>query len=307
MNARRHFLCLCPIWNHRHETTQSAIACFLEQRLPENTKATLLLLDDRPEELCHAHPPVVRIQRQKWYRSHRGTVNHIIHSQWFPRKCESLGEKYRQGIAAIEALSASFEYDLLAKGPYYTHYAIWDDDDLFLPGHLESAVACYESDPAVKWTYPDTVFSTYGNNVQIETTGGRFWSSVTMDAQYLKAVGGFEQGLACGHDQINLGKLTNGGGKRGVPQGPTYIYRWGAEQESHASGHATGFWDESWYSATRPSNSNRMPYSPYMDENAVWAFSEIAKKFPEVHKRQVFPMQTLSFEQQELDGHARFG
>jgi hypothetical protein len=291
-----HFLCLCPIWNHRHETTQSAIACFLAQKLPEKTAATLLLLDDRPDTAQH--------QTYNYVGDHAAQEKRYIASLFFQQRQGSLGLKYTEGIKA--------QTSRLKDPDYYSHIAIWDDDDLFLPGHLASAVAAYETSPDVTWTYPDEVFSTFGNQVQIEQTGGRFWSSMTTSLSYLQAyIGGFELGLASGYDQITLGKLKTGPGKRGIPSGPTYVYRWGAEAENHTSGYSKGFHDETWYDETPYSNSRKRAYWPVFDGNAKWVWDEIATKYPEVWRTRgdwkLVSDPAKNPPEEDLVGHGRWG
>jgi len=288
-----HFLCLCPVWNHRHETTQSAIACFLAQKLPENTAATLLVLDDRPFERSHLGSWGTLPHSNKW-----------ISSVFFKKRQASLGVKYTKGIEA--------QTSRLKDPDYYSHIAIWDDDDLFLPGHLAAAVAAYETSPDVTWTFPDEVFSTFGNQVRIEQTGGRFWSSMTTSLSYLQAyIGGFELGLASGYDQITVGKLIAGPGKRGIPSGPTYVYRWGAEAENHTSGYSKGFYDETWYEETPYSSSHQRPYRPVFDPNATWTWDEIATKYPEVWRTRgdwrLVSDPAKNPPEEDLVGHGRWG
>lgn len=307
-----HFLCLCPIWNHRHATTQSAIACFVEQRLPDNVWATLILIDDRPPDDQHT---------AKSYQSildYRGGIpardRKFIRSRFMWRRAASLGEKYNEGLEA-----AAHWYGFHDRGgtrdaaeavaPEVSHIAIWDDDDLFLPGHLEQAVAVYEADPDVQWTYPTQVFSTYGNNPHIEEGDGRFWSSSTFSIWTLTRAGGFVTEKIAGYDQATLGKLRATGHKCGRPILPTYVYRW--EGENHTSGYSNGFHDTQWYEDTPHSTSKKLSYAPLFDVNASWTFDELAQKFPNiwgvVGSERLAHTGPLSGKDDELEGHARWG
>ena len=213
---RPHFLCLMPVWNHRHETTQNALRCFLDQTYKN---ATLAIIDDRPKT---ARISASVTQWREWRYMHNVCILRPQSDQKFP----SIAAKYNYALEHM--------HTHIPGG--YTHVAIWDDDDGFTENHLEHAAWYYGT--GALWTYPDTVFTTFGGSLKVEPTEGRFWSSITFDRKCLDPWGGlFPDRKNVGQDQMFLGELkTRFGDSRATPKLFTYVYRWGAEGEQPWSG-----------------------------------------------------------------------
>lgn len=242
------FLCLMPVWNHRTETIENAIQCFLDQRYKD---ATLVICDDRPKE-----SQIQGILTE-------ATTQSILFVPASER-IESLPKKYNQMLAA----SSHIDWDAVA---------IWDDDDGFTPMHLQLANDLYESDTSIKWTYPDTILADYRGLNQIPSEG-RFWSSITVSRELLESIGGFEETRQCGHDQLFLRKVSDAV-PPGRPSIPTYVYRWGNNGENHCSGYSQGVSDESWWNKTPHSHTGR-PIVPAYDIHYLETLSEIRRRFP---------------------------
>lgn len=245
------FVCLCPIWNHRHDTIQNAVQCFLDQT---HREATLVLIDDRPAE-C-------RTRVSEFANS--VFPQHILYLG-LPDRQATLGDKYNAGLDVVDELRAGdpkrFRWDAIA---------IWDDDDGFLPTHLENAANAYRKHPEALWTYPDTVYTTFGGYVHTEDTGGRFWSSITFKRELLERMNGaprFQPVAACGHDQMFLGAAKQIAPPVVPEGGPTYVYRWdGRNAENHTSGYSQGFSDTEWMEKTPYSCSGGQELIPGYDD-----------------------------------------
>lgn len=258
---RPHFLCLMPVWNHRHETTQNALRCFLDQTYKN---ATLAIIDDRPRK--------AQISMTLWDWGNWESVGvHYLHKHT-DQKFPSIAAKYNYAL----------EYMNKHRSLEYTHVAIWDDDDGFTENHLEHAAWHYGT--GALWTYPDKVFTTFGGSLNVEPTEGRFWSSITFDRKCLDPWGGlFPDRKNVGQDQMFLGELkTRFGDSRATPTLPTYVYRWGAEGEQHWSGLSRGFDCESSWDACPHSVSGK-PLEAVYDEFYIETRREIEAYYQQNH------------------------
>jgi hypothetical protein len=252
------FVCLMPVWNHRHETIENAMQCFLDQRYPFRA---LLVVDDRPANARLADMnSTALLEAGIFYVS-------------LPERAKTLPDKYNQGLREV----------LVDGSPIPTHVAIWDDDDGFTPRHLELAAAEYAKNPAIMWTYPDTVLTTYGEQLHTQPSGGRFWSSITFDLRCIadgEGGYGFPVTKAVGQDVLFLRMLRAKHGQPGKPAVPTYIYRWGREREHHTSAVSTGFYCERWWEATPHSISNGL-FLPKYDTFYLETLQDLETGFPE--------------------------
>ena len=267
MNQPPFFLCLAPLWNHRQETIENSIQCFLDQTYSHKR---LLLIDDRPGD---ARP-------DRFWNSTSLMPPQVeyTHSNW---RFASLPSKYNWAMNR-----ASFASMWLERGPV-SHIAIWDDDDGFSPRHLELAAEAYLKDDnypfCTPWTYPSTVFTTFGGHLHTEPSGGRFWSSITFQKDCLwddhQEAWLFPDRKACGHDQMFLDKLQKKFGDPLRPEIPTYVYRWGREAENHSSGVSTGLMCERWWEATPYATATRW-FEPQYDEFYKETMKEMEAGFP---------------------------
>jgi hypothetical protein len=251
------FLCLAPIWNHRQETIETAIQCFLDQTYPHRR---LLLIDDRPPSAKYTPTEAER-------ESLASKGIHYLTTTW---RFDNLPAKYNYGVNSFEHIRKM------------THFAIWDDDDGFAPRHLEAAVEAYAAAPEATWTYPDTVFSTYGGLLRTEPSGGRFWSSITFKKECIFDEGSeqyvFPVMKAIGQDQLFLKKLQDEQGDPARPAFPTYVYRWGSEGENHSSAISTGLMCERWWDV--PHSISVKWFEPKYDEFYAETIKEMEAGFP---------------------------
>lgn len=240
------FLCLCPVYNHRQPVTEAAVQCFLDQT---HTDATLLIMDDRPQTL----PP------GSYYG---GRVLVATMNPKFP----NMPEKYNYMVNIAEENSVEFDA-----------VAIWDDDDLFLPKHLEWHNKVLEA--GHKWSYPTKVLSTYGSAIREEETGNRFWSSIAFTKQALREMDGFGDTKEVSFDQQVLQRLRNLE-EPGVPEYSGYVYMWHLTFSDHASGHSQGHTCTLWYDRCAVTIPTGPLTAGYTDE-AVWVFSEVKNSMPQ--------------------------
>lgn len=246
------FLCLMPVWNHRTDTIQNAVQCFLDRTYPE---ADLLIIDDRP--------------RDSQFTRNEAPGDRVLYWRAAGR-FDSLPAKYN---AALWQYKNFYQRD-------YDAISIWDDDDGFLPRHLELAAKAYHDIPTTFWTYPEEILF-YHNGITRKAPRGAFWSSCTFRKECLEK-GKFPETKAVGHDQMFLTRLAREFDHPTLIPTPTYIYRWGTG-ESHCSGLAGDFHDETWWGKTPPSHS-ACPMVPGYDENYVHILGEIKRDHREVLK-----------------------
>ena len=261
-----HFICLMPIWNHRHETICNAIQCFDDQTWPHKT---LFMIDDRPREARFYNEGVIALGYSP-LRPSTWSMRHVLLSS--DTKYPTMPDKYNAALYVMRKM----------QWPHHvpTHVSIWDDDDGFSPRHLEIAAKAYADNPDCLWTYPDTVFSTFGGVLRTEPSGGRFWSSMTFHISCLDAwMGYFPIRKAIGQDQMFLGELRSLYGDPATPDLPTYVYRWGAEGEHHSSGIATGFTCEQWWDKS-PYSVSTEPFVPKYDQYYLETIKEMQAGWP---------------------------
>lgn len=199
-------LCLCPTYGKTPEVIANSIQCFLDQTYKE---AHLLIYDD----LGNYEPAAVSLAKE--------FKNITLVSSL--QRCVGIVEKYERMIYLADYLC--LEYDAIA---------LWDDDDIYLPEHLANHAKTLQF--PVDWSYPTNVYSTYGNQLRAEESGGRFWASLAITRKSFERIGGFVKSSLATFDQQSLAKF-NALLYRGIPDkegGPTYVFRWQDTKTIHA-------------------------------------------------------------------------
>ena len=174
------------------------IACFRSQDYPED-RCELLILDDAGQLLE---------MNQK---------NYILLSSAI--RFQYLGTKYN--TLADMAVCKS-KPDILA---------VWEDDDIYLPHHL-NLIAQNIGDR--KWAKPSHIRSLYTGKVEIEKADGRFHASLAMSVEAYHKVDGWPMGPQLNFDQqlfTNLHIITGDGIYQ--TDDPSYIFRWASTGSYH--------------------------------------------------------------------------
>lgn len=221
------FICLCPTYGKTPEVIANSIQCFLDQTHEDKL---LILFDDlgnyaRARELTETYDQIFVISTSI--------------------RCPGIISKYNTMLN-------------LVSGVNYDAIALWDDDDIYLPKHLENHAKTLKF--PVDWSYPRLVYSTYGNELRAEESGGRFWASLAILRSSFERIGGFVDSHLATFDQQSLGKF-NALLTRGFPDdssGPTYVFRWQDTKTIHAQ-HFMG--DQvNWYHNVKPGYSKIVSY-----------------------------------------------
>jgi len=182
--------CLCVTYNRPAQLAES-IECFRRQTHPQRE---LVILDDagQYDPAACDHLPGVKLV----------TTRH---------RFRTLGEK-RNACAGL----VSPDVDALA---------LWDDDDIYLPWHLEQAVELL-TNGKVAWSRPAEVWIDHPRCLKRKKTAGLFHATwvLTRDA-FLKAHG--YPAMQSGQDQALGRRLRQMNVCQASPVGlPSFIYRW---------------------------------------------------------------------------------
>lgn len=228
-------LCLCPTYGRNPSLLENTLACFLSQTYKNKF---LLIFDDL------------------------GNMDEIGGDSWAvystSTRLPHLPAKYHYMLEIAE--NSVLSWDAIA---------VWDDDDIYLPKHLENAASVLQEFP---WAYPEFVYGTYGmpfGEVMREPAGGRFHGSVVVRKDWFNTIGGWSQNGRADFDQNLISKLGQAAHGHSDISGPTYVYRWQDTGESHCSGHMKSPDDESWYSRVAPAYHNTIKtLVPKFDEPA---------------------------------------
>lgn len=150
------FLCLCPTYGRPPNLIREAISHFINQT---HTNAYLLVYDDLGN-----------------YQVHTGDRWAVLSTS-----CREPGivAKYETMLRVARHIEQVGTIDAIA---------LWDDDDVYLPKHLEHHARVLDR---YEFSYPSKVLSTYTGTIAEEASGGRFWASCAIRAKSFSDVGGF--------------------------------------------------------------------------------------------------------------------
>lgn len=245
--------CLCPTFR-RPRLLQNAIACFLEQDYPQDRRELIILDDDDAYENLE-------------YKTPKGNYRVVSHG----RAYSSLTEKYN-------ALAGIAEGDV---------FAVWEDDDVYLPWHLTSNVRCMGSSISIPWVSKSSmVYSTYGNKLQTEKATGRFHASLVFNRIAFEKVGGWPDTKRADFDQMFIQSfLRNVSVCDPTESGamPSYCFMWEQSREYHGQSFMRSPEDEEWFSRGRdiipvPTDCPRYLYSNFTPESAA-VYQELCKSW----------------------------
>jgi len=200
--------CLCCTFNRPAQLAE-AVESFLRQNYPAELRE-LLILDDAGQyapDACDHLPRVKLITTRHRFRT--------------------LGEK-RNACAALAS-------------PDVEAYAVWDDDDIYLPWHLEAMAAVLSAGHA--WSLPAEVWIDRRTHLERKATNGLFHGSWGFVRDAFLSVGGYPA-MQSGQDQALAARFRRAGIKPVSPSEllanpstptdidrscltlPSYVYRW---------------------------------------------------------------------------------
>ena len=200
--------CLCSTFNRPAQLAE-AVESFLRQTYPANLRE-LIILDDAGQYAPDAcdHLEGVKLV----------TTRH---------RFRTLGEK-RNACAALVS-------------PDVEAYAVWDDDDIYLPWHLEAMAAVFAM--GYQWSRPAEVWLDKRTRLERRATKGLFHGSWGFTREAFYHVGGYPP-MQSGQDQALAGRFKKAGINSVSPSEfvtpstnssdadrfqlalPSYIYRW---------------------------------------------------------------------------------
>jgi len=232
------FICLCPTYG-RPRLVESAIAMFQAQTYPKHLRR-LLILDDA------------------------GQIDEQCGDAW-----SLFSTKTR-----FPCLPAKYESLVSRAGPNWSAVAIWDDDDIFMPWHLEAHADALRD---AQWSHPGQIATMRpGGELSHEATGMRFWSSMACRrSAWERSAAGWYGERRADFDQQFLRRLATTGpaGRPDAKRPPSYVYGWGRSQ--HATTAMTGHGDESWYSRVRMTQHERVGrLTPSLDAGSKSAIEQ---------------------------------
>ena len=241
--------CLCPTYR-RPALLANAVACWLAQDYPADRRE-LIILDDAgqfdPDRSPHGWSITVT-----------------------SRRFSSLPEKYNE-LAKLAGKSAGV-------------LVPWEDDDIYLPGHLSAHVAAMQR-TGMEFSKPRTVYSLQGETLTREPSAGRFHGSIAFTRRLFDQVGGWPVTKRADFDQQFMRRLQQAAGGHADPTGPErdtgnsnadpqYVFRW-ATGQPHAQWDMAGPADENWWqkAGERAERENAVPWigklSPMMDASTA--------------------------------------
>lgn len=146
-------------------------------------------------------------------------AEHNVRLVSFPHRIRTLGEK-RNLTAALAS-------------PDVDAYAVWDDDDVYLPWHLSQLAAALLA--GAQWVRPARVWLDKRQRLELKAAGGLFHGAWAFTREAFAAVGGYpfmqsgqDQALARRFDQRRLVSHCQlaAAEAAGLTAWPGYVYRW---------------------------------------------------------------------------------
>jgi hypothetical protein len=237
-------LCMMPTYGRKKELLENSLACFVNQTY---TNKRLFILDDL------------------------GTLSGT--------KLSELDKPYVSILSTTHRFqSISHKYEWIVRYTPNRIFVVWDDDDLYLPWHLEAITRALEIH---EWCKPEYVYSTTGrrdSGVQIEASSGRFHGSIAVTRRAIDSIGGWVLTKRADFDQMMIAILRQRLGPPGntiaLPPPdevayPSYVYRWEDTRAGHCSILMESQENETWYDRYQP--DNREPIAelrPHFDDKA---------------------------------------
>jgi len=211
------FLCLCPTYRKPWSLLEHSLECFLSQT---HRDAFLLIYDDF------------------------GQFTEQSHDNWLVASTTvrepDMISKYEKMLAMSENYGK------------FDAFSLWDDDDIYLPNHLEFHDRILRDK---EFSYPSKAWTTHQaknekDGRRMENSRGKFWASSAMRMDsFLKH--GFLKTKLPSFDILNLRRWLKScsSGDPCTFGDPTYVYRWEDTGAWHSSFgvFSKSSTDEGWY------------------------------------------------------------
>jgi len=235
-----YFVCLMPTYG-RPKMVENTIACFLAQDYPAERRH-LLILDDAGQI-----PPQKGDGWEVFSTAERFPS--------LPAKYAELLRLPRQLTRPIGSYAdtADVQGDIVdswnhrAEVPLVPDaYAVWDDDDIYLPWHLAAHAEILQEHG---WSHPSRVWSTYTGRPELENAAGRFHGSLAVRRELMKQIGGWPETPRADFDQQMLWRLADAepAGDPTTVAVPSYVFRWGSTRHPHCQGFMRSPDNTTWY------------------------------------------------------------
>jgi hypothetical protein len=244
--------CLCPTaW--RPWLASNAIACFLSQRYPL-ARRKLWVLDDSG---------VLSPQSDEYFE--------VVTA---PQRFGSLPEKFNF------LLNLAGGADIIS---------VWEDDDVYLPWHLDSSVAAIAGE-AKEWSKPSRVITLCSGSPVEEDGVGRFHASICAKRSAIEAAGGWPKTKKAAFDLQFISRMCRTPAADPCKVGrPSYIFRWSSTGSPHGECFGAGYddeqWSDKWWQAAESTYRQRAvregwstpwpPLTPWMDEETIRLFETL--------------------------------
>lgn len=208
-------LCLCPSYG-RPRLVANAVELFSRQQYPAERRR--MLVYDDGGQIGSIACDGVRLMSSEFRAPH-------------------LAAKYNEMLAAWERRWPHWRYDAVI---------VWDDDDVYLPWHLDAYAEALATNP---WAHPRWVWSTYTGQPVQERADGRFHGSLGIRRDLLEQLGGWIDTPRADFDQQQIAACAAHGppGRPNDGRVPSYVFRWGDTQATHCQGLMRSPDDVTWY------------------------------------------------------------
>jgi hypothetical protein len=205
----------------------SAIKMWLDQTHPLRDRHLVVGCDDDDPAAFN----LPRLRDAILYDHSQEAANHV-HMLKLPASL-SLPEKYNRMAG----------YAFTFPCPNADLVTVWEDDDLYLPAHLDRIASCWNrrNRPQHWWGHPRLVWSDYTGHIEVEPAAGRFHAALAMTPSMLDLVDWWPVTKQPDFDQQLLGRLAktkqpagqydlrqSGSNVSAAPTfaHPTYVFLW---------------------------------------------------------------------------------
>lgn len=159
-------------------------------------------------------------------------------------------------------------------------FAIWDDDDIYLPRYLEQHAQNLKA--GAQLSKPAFIWTDYSGEIKQEGGGGRFHSSVVCTVGLFDQIGGWPRTARADFDLQFIANLTKAATVIGNPPVGQYVYAWHTGA-AHCQWAMKSPGDTEWY-ARAATIYKPVPYvgllSPKQDDRTRTILASIATATP---------------------------